>query len=116
MKFLQLLCTDAGAEPYDAAGDNLDAWVAEMEARGVWVSGWRLRPSADATTVRIRGGKLLVTDGPFAETKETILGCAVLECRDQAHAVEVCSTHPNARFGQSEVRAFYPEMFQEAGK
>ena len=84
MKFFQFICTDAAAEPYDAARDDIKQWVQTMEAKGVLLLGERLRPAEDATTVRVRGGKLLVTDGPFAETKEWVAGYGILECKNSA--------------------------------
>jgi hypothetical protein len=63
----------------------------------------------DATTVRCRNGKVLVTDGPFAETKEWIGGFDLLECADLHEAIEVASKHPMARFGRIEIRPFWPE-------
>ena len=64
---------------HDAA---LTTWLEETVPAGVNLQGSRLRPSSDATTVRIRQGELLVSDGPFAETKEQIAGYDVLECAD----------------------------------
>ena len=107
MKFFQFICTDATAEPYDAARDNIKEWLAEMQSRGILLAGERLRPAEDATVVRIRNGKLLVTDGPFAETKEWVAGYGILECKNRDEALAVCAEHPMARFGQIEVREFW---------
>jgi hypothetical protein len=107
MKFFQFICTDATAEPYDPARDDIKQWVQTMESKGVLLLGERLRPADDATTVRVRNGKLLVTDGPFAETKEWVAGYGILECKSREEAVAVCASHPMARFGQIEVRAFW---------
>ncbi|WP_226370156.1 YciI family protein [Pseudonocardia oceani] len=60
-----------------------------------------------ATTVRVRAGELLVTDGPLAETKELIVGYDVLECADLDEAVEVARAHPMARIGRLELRPFW---------
>ena len=65
-----------------------------------------LRPVASAVTVRVRGGEVLVSDGPFAETKEQIAGFNVLECADLDEAVAVASRHPTARIGTFELRPF----------
>ena len=70
--------------------------------------GERLRPAGQAKTVRVRGGKVLVTDGPFAEAKEVILGFDILECADMDEAIAVAAAHPMARAGRLEVRAFWP--------
>ena len=77
------------------------------DASGARVMGDALRPIADATTVRKRGGKVLVTDGPFAETREWIAGFDILECADLDEAIEIASQHPMARFGRLELRPFW---------
>jgi hypothetical protein len=63
----------------------------------------------DATAVRRRNGKVLVTDGPFAETKEWIAGFDILESPNLDEAVEIATQHPMARFGRIEIRPFWPE-------
>jgi hypothetical protein len=100
---------DLAAEPDDTDPEELDvqAWVAEMEATGVKLHGGRLRPSSEAMTLRIRAGERLLTDGPFAETKEQIAGFDVLECDSLAEAIEVASRHPTARSGTFELRQFW---------
>ena len=86
--------------------EALSAWDAEMISRGILVGGGVLRPGKQATTVRVRGGELLVTDGPFAETKEQIAGYGVLECASLDEAIEVSSSHPTAKIGTFELRQF----------
>ena len=65
-----------------------------------------LAPTSAATTVRVRNGELLVSDGPFAETKEVIVGFDLLECADLDEAIEVARAHPMARDGRLELRPF----------
>jgi hypothetical protein len=115
MQYMLLICgvESAMADPDSrAAEEGMDretaAWVGEMTARGVRRSGSRLRPTSDATTVRVRGGEALVSDGPFAETKEQILGYDLIECDDLDQAIEVAVKHPVARFGTIEVRPLWP--------
>ncbi|AEI12755.1 MULTISPECIES: YciI family protein [Cellulomonas] len=108
MQFLMIVCEDPEAEPYRAEDDNIEQWVADVEARGVHVQGDRLRPAAEARTVRVRGGELSVTDGPFAEAGEHIAGYDILECASLEEAVEIASRHPMARFGRIDVRAAWP--------
>lgn len=108
MRYMMFVATDPTADPYEAAGDNLSEWVKEMTERGVSIDGERLRPVEDATTVRIRQGKLLVTEGPFTESKEWIGGFDILECKDLDEAIEVASKHPMARYGRLELRPFWP--------
>jgi hypothetical protein len=84
----------------------LDAWDDEMKARGILVGGGRLRPVAETITIQARGGGVLKTDGPFAETKEQIAGYCVLECANVDEAVEVSSRHPTASIGTFELRPY----------
>jgi hypothetical protein len=81
-------------------------WDEEMEARGILVGGGVLKAPRSSTTLRVREGELLITDGPFAETKEQIAGYSVLECTDLDQAIEVASRHPTARFGTFELRPY----------
>jgi len=90
-------------------GPATEAWVAEMDGRGVRLQGHPLRPVSDATTVQVRGGEVLIADGPFAETKEQIAGFDILDCADLDEAIEVAAKHPVARFGKLEVRPFWVE-------
>ena len=92
--------------PYVPAEDNVGEWVDEIESRGVSEYGERLRPEADATTVRVRGGEVLVTDGPFTESKESIGGFDVIDAHDLDEAIEIASKHPVASFGRVEIRPF----------
>jgi hypothetical protein len=92
--------------PDDRIGDRTEAWVEEMEGRGVRLQGNALAGIEDATTVRVRDDEVLIADGPFAETKELIAGFDIVECPDLDEAIEVASKHPMACFGFVEVRPF----------
>jgi len=105
MKYLMLICVDESAE-ITAADGSPDAWLAEMEARGVRLLGNRLQPVSTATCVRSRDGRPVVTDGPFAETREQMGGFDVIDCADLDEAIEVAGKHPAARFGTIEIRPF----------
>jgi len=115
MKFLMLVCVEReGFERSTAAEDASDAgnagsfpWLDDVIARGIRLDGDRLRPPSEARTVLVRDGEVLVSDGPFAETKEVICGYDVLECATFEEAVEVAAAHPVAAFGKIEVRPFW---------
>jgi hypothetical protein len=108
VRYMILVCVDESVEV--SPEESLPtAWVQEMDARGVRRFGSRLRPVSDATTVRVRGGEVLLSDGPFAETKEQIGGFDLLECEDLDEAIEVASKHPGAKFGTIEVRPLWEE-------
>jgi hypothetical protein len=98
---------DLGPEGEAEMQAGAEAWVREMEGRGVRLQGDRLGLSTEATTVRVRNDELLIADGPFAETKEQIGGFDLLECADLDEAIEVASKHPVAKIGFIEVRAFW---------
>jgi hypothetical protein len=116
MRYLMFVVADPAAEPYDHEQDTIGQWVEEMTERGVSIAGERLRPPEDASTVRVRGGQVLVTDGPFIEAKEFIAGFDILECRDLDEAIEVASKHPMARFGTLELRPFWPLVLDDEGR
>ena len=79
----------------------------DVAARGVLRGGERLRPTTDATTVRVRNGEVLTTDGPFAETKEQLGGYYVVECNDLDEAIEIAGQIPGAQTGSIEVRPIW---------
>ena len=111
MKYMMLVCVAEGTElsPDEAAriGPDTEAWVDEMDRRGIRLQGNQLRPVSDATTVCMRGGEVLIADGPFAETKEQIAGFDILECADLDEAIEVASGHPGNREYPIEIRPFW---------
>jgi hypothetical protein len=118
MKFMMLVCVDgAGFEAEEAAeeaaaetgsgGAGSFPWLDDVIARGVRLDGDRLRPPREAKTVQVRDGEVMISDGPFAETKEVICGFDILECADIDEAVKVAAAHPVAEFGRIEVRAFW---------
>lgn len=106
MKFMMFVCTDTEPETDQSIVPDIHTWVAENDARGRRVEGSVLGAASAATTVRVRGGELLISDGPFAETKEVIVGFDILECADLDEAIEVARAHPMAWSGRLELRPF----------
>jgi hypothetical protein len=108
-RYMIFVCTDPAVDPreFDRM-EPVDPWVAEMDGRGIRRFGSELEPPGAARTVRVRDKHAVVTDGPFAETKEQIAGFDVLECTDLDEAIEVAAKHPMARAGLLEVRPFRP--------
>ena len=104
MEYLLFIATDT--EPGTSAeGDgDINEWVAEGDRRGIRIRGDALRPIDDATTIRVRDGQVLVTDGPYTESKEWIVGYDILECEDLDQAIDYVSRHPMARHGRIEIR------------
>jgi hypothetical protein len=113
MRYMLLVCVDESVQLSPAESAEMErgteAWVTEMEGRGVRLQGAPLRSVSDATTVRSRGGEVLISDGPFAETKEQIAGFDILECADLDEAIEVAAKHPVARIGTLELRPFWSD-------
>ena len=107
---MQYLLLIYSAESEEAAADQ-NALMAEYGAftqgivqSGAFKSADRLRPVATATTVRIRDGKTLTTDGPFAETREQLGGYYLIEAKDLDEAVAIAAKVPTAKYGSIEVR------------
>ncbi len=111
MRYMMLVCVGEDVQISPAESAEMEratlAWVDEMEGRGVRLQGAPLRSVSDATTVRVRQDEVLISDGPFAETKEQIGGFDILECTDLDEAIEVAAKHPVARIGTLELRPFW---------
>jgi hypothetical protein len=80
------------------------SFTESIKGSGNYVAGDALQPTSTATTVRIRDGKTLVTDGPFAETKEQLGGYYLVEAKDVDEALKIAERIPSARYGSIEVR------------
>src|SRR5689334_13250052 len=106
MKYMMFVCSDQEPDTDPNNKPDIDVWVAENDAAGRRLQGMALAPTSTATTVRVRNGQLLISDGPFTETKEVIVGFDLLECADLDEAIEVARTHPMARHGRLELRPF----------
>ena len=79
-------------------------FTADLKAAGAYVTGDQLRPTETATTVRVRDGETLTTDGPFAETKEQFGGYYLVEAADLDEAIAIAAEIPTAQYGSVEVR------------
>jgi hypothetical protein len=113
LRYLMFVGIDPGADPQEpGADDSVEPWVDKWDGRGVRLYGSELESPRRATTVQVRDSRALVTDGPFAETKEQIVGFDILECTDLDEAIEVASGHPMARGGILEVRPFWPNKLK----
>ena len=96
--------------------DAYGSFTADIMRRGIMKGGEALQRTTTATTVRVRDGETLTTDGPFAETKEALGGFYLVDCRDLDEAIEVAATIPGAARGSIEVRPVMelPEEYQQA--
>jgi hypothetical protein len=108
MRYLLLIAgEETTTEPDPSVLNEYGEWAKEAAERGILQGGERLRPTADATTVRVRNGETLTTDGPFAETKEQLGGYFLVECADLDPAVMAAAKIPGARTGSVEVRPIW---------
>lgn len=96
--------------------DDVEPWVEEGTRRGLRVQGEPVEEPETATTVRVRDGETLLSDGPFAETKEIVAGYDLLEAPDLPTAVDYASRHPVAAIGALEVREVWDDFFAEQAR
>ncbi len=92
------------AREYDAIVSAVLEYREELKRSGHYITSSPLQPVHAATTVRVRGGKISITDGPFAETKEQLGGFYLIEARDLNEAIRLAEKMPPARVGSIEVR------------
>ena len=109
MKYVLFICTPADGEelsPEEIAEDpRFTSYIDEVRSRDIVRGGARLRPHTDATTVRVQGDEVLLSDGPFVESKEYVAGIDIIEVADLDEAIALASRHPAALGGGSvEVR------------
>ncbi|GLZ35134.1 hypothetical protein Lesp02_73210 [Lentzea sp. NBRC 105346] len=100
-------CTDRpqpGDPGFEQALERVNAYADECRRRGVFVAGDPLKKASTATTVRVREGKTMLTDGPFAETHEHLGGYYIFDCRNLDEALELAAMCPMAQTGSIEVR------------
>ena len=110
MKYLCLVYFDEqtmAAMPkaeWDALNQECIACGDGLRDSGHYLGGEALQPTASATTLRVRNGKVSTTDGPFAETKEQLAGFYLLDARDLNEAIQLAGKIPPARYGSIEIR------------
>lgn len=113
MRYICLVHHDENAFGAFSEEENADcirdsmAYDERLTASGHMVVAEALRPPASARIVRVRGGKATVTDGPFAETKEQLIGFILIDARDETEALEIAQGIPLAKTGSIEVRAAF---------
>lgn len=107
MKYLYLVYLDEAQLP-ELPDEECVAYDTDIRASGHCLASEALESVQVATTVRVRDGKLAVTDGPFAETKEQLAGFYMIEARDLNEAIRLASGIPPARVGSIEVRPIRP--------
>jgi hypothetical protein len=98
---------------WDSLRNETLAYVEALRHRGTLISTEPLQSVHNATTVRVRSGRLSVTDGPFAETKETLGGFFLIEAADLNEAIQIAAKWPSSKFGSIEVRPIEAELREE---
>jgi hypothetical protein len=91
MRFLSMIRLDEkrGQVPSEQLMNDMGKLIEEMTREGILISTAGLRPTAEGARVRLRGGRVSTTDGPFTETREVIAGYAIIEAKSLRHAIEV---------------------------
>ena len=112
MRYLLLIYTPEPTEavPEDAMAEQMEAYNAFGEwvnERGLFRAGEALQPTSDATTVRVRDGRTITTDGPFAETKEALGGFYLIEAANLDEAIDAAARIPGAQRGSIEIRPIW---------
>jgi len=101
---------DAAAQAEPSADElTIEQWLAEVDGSGKRITGDALRPVSEAKTVRVSRGEVIVSDGPFAESKEWIAGFDILECENLDEAIAIAARHPQANGGKLEIRPFWTD-------
>ena len=109
MKYLCLICAEIVLEQMSEAEaekhlQDYAVFNESIKKNGHYLTANRLKPRETATTLRVRNGRIMVSDGPFAETKEQIGGYYLIEARDLNEAISVAARIPGARIGCVELR------------
>jgi hypothetical protein len=110
MQFLLIICHDESFRPTKKLIKEIGTWIKENADRGIRKHGNPLRPSGEATTVRVRSGQVLLTKGPFARSIEKMSAYELIECQSFDEAIEAASTHPMAKAATIEVRPIWDEL------
>jgi hypothetical protein len=114
MEYLLIICHDASFVPTPVLVGEIGAWVKHMENRAILKQGNPLRPPGEATTVRVRNGKRVLTAGPFANSREKMAAYSLIECADELEAIDIAASHPMARAATIEVRPVWSDLPQMA--
>jgi hypothetical protein len=109
MQYMLLIYADPSVSPaspaeHEGLVEAFQAFTRDLRSSGAFLVGDPLAPPASATTVRVRDGKLAVTDGPYAETKEWLGGFLIIEASSLDDALEAAGKCPGAKYGSVEIR------------
>jgi hypothetical protein len=122
MRYLLMICQDEKAWAGLSEEERQRIYLAFRQLReqligtGQFVDGSQLQPTASATTVRLRQGKRLVTDGPFAETREQLAGYFLIDVKNLDEAIDIAGRIPTAATGTIEIRPLIPTAVPAASR
>jgi hypothetical protein len=111
MQYLMLVRVDPEVAAANGPIDDVDPWVEEGTRRGLRIQGEPVEDPDTATTVRVRNGETLLSDGPFAEVKEIVAGYDLLEAPDLETVIDYAGRHPVAAIGAMEIRQVWDDFF-----
>lgn len=107
MQFLMLVVLDPDHTAADVeAAPDVEHWWSTLNGQGKWLAGNRIRPASQARTVRVRGGEVMVDEGPWAS--QAISGFDLIEADDWDEAIAIAAAHPQAWGGRLELRPVWP--------
>jgi hypothetical protein len=115
MQFLLMIAHDEAFVPTGSLVEEIHGWIAATSGQGIRVCGRPLRPPSEARTVRVRDGKLVVSDGPFAASREQMCAFELLDCASLEQAVQAAAGHPMAKVASIEVRPVWAQLASAKG-
>ena len=110
MHYLLIVAHDASFAPTEHLVAEIMGWIKSMEARGIRIHGNPLRPASEAVTVRVRGGEVSRSSGPFSRSHEQMCAYELIQCASLDVALEVASEHPMAAVATIEVRPVWSQL------
>ncbi len=110
MQYLLIICHDDSFVPTEKLLQDILAWDKEMVERGIRKDGNPLRPSEEAKTIQVREGKVRITDGPIADTKEKMAAYELIDCANFQAAIDAASRHPMAKVASIEIRPVWEDL------
>ena len=112
-EYLLIICHDDAFSPTEELLARIAEWDRELQRQGIRHSGNPLRPASEAMTVRVRGGAMQLTEGPFAKAPGQMAAYELVECASLEEAVVLASKHPMAAAGTIEVRPVWEDLAEQ---
>jgi hypothetical protein len=110
MQYLLIICHDDSFIPTEKLIQDILVWDKAMDERGIRKYGNPLRPSHEAKTIQVREGKIRISDGPIADTKEKMAAYELIDCAGFPEAMDAASRHPMAKVASIEIRPVWEDL------